>query len=44
LRRPKVAIGGHYVAPQAGDGDPDIYPIRIVLAWMRMAGMIEVME
>jgi hypothetical protein len=42
--RQKGAIGGHYAAPQAGDGDLDIYPIRIVLAWMRMAGMSEVME
>jgi hypothetical protein len=32
------------VSPQACDRDLDIYPIRIVFAWMRMAGMVEIME
>jgi hypothetical protein len=32
------------MSPQAGNSDRDIYPIRILFAWMRMAGMIKVVE
>jgi hypothetical protein len=40
----KWTIGRHYVSPQAGDCDRDVYPIGIALARVRIAGMIKVME
>jgi hypothetical protein len=40
----KSTIGRHYVSPQAGDCDRDVYPIGITLARVRMAGMIKIVE